>query len=26
LDPRAAEYAQKDTDFDWLRDDPEFPV
>jgi quercetin dioxygenase-like cupin family protein len=26
LDPTAAEYAQKDTDFDWLRDDPEFPA
>ena len=26
LDPAAAEYAQKDTDFDWLRDDPEFPA
>jgi quercetin dioxygenase-like cupin family protein len=26
LDPEAAEYAQKDTDFDWLRDDPEFPA
>ena len=24
--PAAAEYAQKDTDFDWLRDDPEFPA
>ena len=26
LDPKAAEYAQKDSDFDWLRDDPEFPA
>ena len=26
LDPKAAEFAQKDTDFDWLRDDPEFPA
>jgi quercetin dioxygenase-like cupin family protein len=26
LEPKAAEYAQKDTDFDWLRDDPEFPA
>ncbi len=26
LDPKAAEYAKTDTDFDWLRDDPEFPA
>jgi quercetin dioxygenase-like cupin family protein len=26
LDPKAREYAAKDTDFDWLRDDPEFPA
>ena len=26
LDPKAREFAQKDTDFDWLRDDPEFPA
>ena len=27
LDPKAAvEFAQKDSDFDWLRDDPEFPA
>ena len=26
LDPKAREFAQKDTDFDWLRDDPEFPT
>ena len=26
LEPKAREYAQKDTDFDWLRDDPEFPA
>jgi quercetin dioxygenase-like cupin family protein len=26
LDPAAREYAQKDSDFDWLRDDPEFPA
>jgi len=26
LDPQAAEFAQKDSDFDWLRDDPEFPA
>jgi quercetin dioxygenase-like cupin family protein len=26
LDPKALEYAAKDTDFDWLRDDPEFPA
>ena len=26
LDPQAKEYAAKDTDFDWLRDDPEFPA
>jgi hypothetical protein len=26
LDPKAKEYAAKDEDFDWLRDDPEFPA
>ena len=26
LDPKAREFAAKDTDFDWLRDDPEFPA
>jgi quercetin dioxygenase-like cupin family protein len=26
LDPAAKEYAEKDEDFDWLRDDPEFPA
>jgi mannose-6-phosphate isomerase-like protein (cupin superfamily) len=26
LEPEAAEHARKDTDFDWLRDDPEFPA
>ena len=26
LDPAAKEYAANDTDFDWLRDDPEFPA
>jgi hypothetical protein len=26
LEPKAREYAQKDTDFDWLRDDPGFPA
>jgi mannose-6-phosphate isomerase-like protein (cupin superfamily) len=26
LDPAAKEYAAKDQDFDWLRDDPEFPA
>lgn len=26
LDPKALEYAAKDADFDWLRDDPEFPA
>lgn len=26
LDQKAAEYAAEDTDFDWLRDDPEFPA
>jgi mannose-6-phosphate isomerase-like protein (cupin superfamily) len=26
LDPQAKEYAAKDEDFDWLRDDPEFPA
>ena len=26
LDPQAKEYASKDEDFDWLRDDPEFPA
>jgi quercetin dioxygenase-like cupin family protein len=26
LDPKAKEWAAKDTDFDWLRDDPEFPA
>ena len=26
LDPAAKEYAAKDEDFDWLRDDPEFPA
>ena len=26
LDPQAREYAEKDTDFDGLRDDPEFPA
>src|SRR6266550_9393671 len=26
LDPKAAEFAQKESDFDWLRDDPEFPA
>jgi len=26
LDPKAAEFAQKDSDFDWLRDDPGFPA
>ncbi len=26
LDPKAREYAQGDKDFDWLRDDPEFPA
>jgi quercetin dioxygenase-like cupin family protein len=26
LDPQAKEYAEKDTDFDALRDDPEFPA
>jgi quercetin dioxygenase-like cupin family protein len=26
LDPKAREFAHKDTDFDWLRDDPEFPA
>jgi quercetin dioxygenase-like cupin family protein len=25
LDPAALEYAKGDSDFDWLRDDPEFP-
>jgi quercetin dioxygenase-like cupin family protein len=25
LDPKAREYAQSDSDFEWLRDDPEFP-
>jgi quercetin dioxygenase-like cupin family protein len=25
LDPKAAEAAQTDSDFEWLRDDPEFP-
>ena len=26
LDPQAKEYATNDEDFDWLRDDPEFPA
>ena len=26
LDPKAQDWAAKDTDFDWLRDDPEFPA
>jgi len=26
LEPKTREYAQKDTDFDWLRDDPELPA
>jgi thioredoxin-like negative regulator of GroEL len=26
LDSEAKEYAAKDSDFDWLRDDPEFPA
>jgi quercetin dioxygenase-like cupin family protein len=26
LDEKAREHAEKDEDFDWLRDDPEFPV
>jgi quercetin dioxygenase-like cupin family protein len=26
LEPEAAEHARKETDFDWLRDDPEFPA
>jgi quercetin dioxygenase-like cupin family protein len=26
LDPAARKYAQTDSDFDWLRDDPEFPA
>jgi quercetin dioxygenase-like cupin family protein len=26
LDPKAKEYAAEDDDFDWLRDDPEFPA
>ncbi len=26
LDPTAKEYAANDSDFDWLRDDPEFPA
>ncbi|MBA2568467.1 MAG: hypothetical protein H0V11_03880 [Actinobacteria bacterium] len=26
LDPKAKEWAAKDKDFDWLRDDPEFPA
>ena len=26
LDPQAKDYAAKDSDFDWLRDDPEFPA
>jgi quercetin dioxygenase-like cupin family protein len=26
LDPQAKEYAAKDDDFNWLRDDPEFPA
>lgn len=26
LDPKAAEFARDDSDFDWLRDDPEFPA
>ena len=26
LDPAAKEYAANDSDFDWLRDDPEFPA
>ena len=26
LEPAAKEYAEKDEDFDWLRDDPEFPA
>lgn len=26
FDPKAKEWAAKDTDFDWLRDDPEFPA
>jgi len=26
LDPQAKEYAAKDEDFDWMRDDPEFPA
>ena len=26
LDPQAKEFAAKDTDFDWLRDDSEFPA
>jgi len=26
LDPQAKEYAANDNDFDWLRDDPEFPA
>ena len=25
LDPRALEYAKTDSDFDWIRDDPDFP-
>ena len=26
LEPKAREYAAQDTDYDWLRDDPEFPA
>jgi quercetin dioxygenase-like cupin family protein len=26
LDPKARKFAQEDSDFDWLRDDPEFPA
>jgi quercetin dioxygenase-like cupin family protein len=26
LDPKAGEFAEKDSDFDWLRADPEFPA
>jgi len=26
LDPKARKFAQKDSDFDWLRADPEFPT
>jgi tetratricopeptide (TPR) repeat protein len=26
LDPQAKKYAAEDSDFDWLRDDPEFPA